>query len=679
MILCFFLILSQNGGSEYTPQDSSVLDTVDVIHYSAKTIVFDLEKSLIRLYDSSRITYQDITLLSDSAYYHIKLKHLEAFSRCHLRQLDDSIKGNYLRYNIASKKALMTGGRTQIEQGYINGERIVWVDERTVNAYNGYYTTCSDSPPHYYFYSPKMKVYLDDMVIARPIILYIEGYPVLAAPFWFVPISSKRKSGLLPFRAGNSSTFGKYIKGLSYYLVLSDYADITIQLDAMEKKGVMPHLEGVWDFAPFTKGTAYGSYIREIDTKIERYNIKFRNVSEYFLFGSQFSCDMQYLSDNSYDQDYADTTLLWLKKEITSQATISKSIIGFKNTVIFERHENFSDSIVTEKMPFYSVTSPSRLLFSSISYSLSGHVNRSRSSTPQYESDIVGANIHTAPSLQQNILHLFTVAPHVVLDYAVFDSDTVGNRWPTRFGYSFGATASTNLYRVFNTDVFGVHGILHTITPSIAYSYTPDFNFSMFPTVSGIPQFSKTHGVTFGINQTVDAKVGEDMKKVTFVRTNASSGYNFITDSLSLLSYSAELAYNPFPKPLTAFSVQVIGSVNPYSKDYTYTLLNNTTLTLDFFTLTLNQSYTKDGVYQVWFNGEIKPTMNWSIVYGARYDWDNKKLVDYNLRVKRNLHCWEAVFNINQLGDSWRYDFKVYIKDIPDVSIGKGLLGSILD
>ncbi|GAH00193.1 unnamed protein product, partial [marine sediment metagenome] len=151
-------------------QDTTQSDTANIVHYSANKIIYDLEKSVIILYDSAFIKYQDITLFSDSAYYHVDSNLLEAFGTCDLRQMNDSIKGDYLIYNVETKKALMTSGKTQLESGFLEGERIYWIDENTVNAYDGKYTTCSDSPPHYYFYSPKMKVYLGDMVIARPIV-----------------------------------------------------------------------------------------------------------------------------------------------------------------------------------------------------------------------------------------------------------------------------------------------------------------------------------------------------------------------------------------------------------------------------------------------------------------------------------------------------------------------------
>jgi lipopolysaccharide assembly outer membrane protein LptD (OstA) len=681
MIFLFYLALAQGQGTDIQ-QDTSLIDTFDIVEYQAKKIIYDIEKSMIILIDSSTFIYKDIRLTSDSAHYYIDSNILEAFGTCDLRQFDDSIKGDYLRYNIENKKAMMSHGITQIDKGFLDGDKIYWIDENTVNAYSGKYTTCSDTPPHYYFYSPKMKVYLGDMVIARPIVLYIHDIPVMAAPFWFVPISSQRKSGLLPFKIGNSRDFGKYIQGFAYYIVISDYADMTLQLDAMEKKGVMPHFEGVWDFSPFTKGSIYGSYIRETDSKSERYTLQSRNDSPYFLLGSSFNFNIKYMSDNSYQNEYADSIPLWLEQETNSQATLSRDIAGFKNSISYERNEKFADTMtisITEKLPFYTIAGPSKSLFSLISYSLSGHINRYKSSDSLVTNEVTGANIQTAPSMQQNLLNLFTISPRITLDLATFDKDTAGNTMPVRLGYSFETTANTNFYRVFNIQLFGIKSLLHKILPKVTYSYTPDFDFSRFPTVSGIPNFSKRNSITSGLNQIFEAKIGENEEKKILANLDLNTSYNLLTDSLSMINGRLQLPYNPFPKPITSFTNQLRGSLNPYDMDYTYTIENIIALKTDFFSLNLNQNYVKDGQYQVWFNGEVKPTRNWSMTYSARYDWDEKKLIDYGFGLSRNMHCWEAVFNFTQLGDIWRYDFKIRIKEIPDVEIGKGLLGYFLE
>jgi hypothetical protein len=354
---------------------------------------------------------------------------------------------------------------------------------------------------------------------------------------------------------------------------------------------------------------------------------------------------------------------------------VSRDIFDVRNTITVERREYFADSLIL-KLPYYTMTTPSQMLFSVVNYSVSGHISRDRTTTPYDTNDVAGANLHTTPSLQQNIFNLFTVSPKLNLDAAMYDEDTLGTKLPTRFGYSFGATASTNLYRVFH---LGLSGILHKLSPKVTYSYTPDFDFGRFPAVAGIPTFSETHTLGFGLDQELETKIGEEEQKHRIVRINLSSGYNLITDSLTAVTFSLQLPFNPFPQPITTFSSQIDGSIDPYTREYMYTLTNTSVIEVPFFSLKLNQSYTKGGIYQIWFNGTIKPTEHWSLTYSGRYDWESKELVDYSIGLNRDLHCWTAAFSFNQLGDVWRYDFKVFIKEIPEVSIGKGLLGYILE
>ncbi len=670
--MLFFLLFQLSNDTLHT-------DSLNIVIYSARTINYNLDSAVVILNDSVFISYRDIQLFSDSAYYYIDKKTLEAFGLCRLKQANDSIRGAHLKYNLDTKKAMMDTGRTQIQKGFIEGKKIYWVEEKIVNAYDGKYTTCSDSPPHYYFYAPRMKVFLGDMVIARPIYLYIYDMPVIAAPFWFVPISSKRKSGLLPFKAGNSRAYGKFIRGFAYYYVISDYADITLQIDAMEKKGIMPHLEGVWDYSPYTAGNFHINYIRELDTRLTRYSIEARNNSPYFLFGSNFNCDIKYMSDNRYRSDYAETTIIWVDKEITSQATLNRDFGEIKNTVVLERKVDFGDTTTFEKIPYYTITTPSRQLFSFLTYSLSGHIIYDRKFYLHEKVEAGGANIHTSPSFKQNVLDLFSVAPGLDIDFAVFNEDTSGNKFPTRLGYSFFINASTNLFRVYSIEILGIKGVLHKVTPGISYNYTPKFDFGKFPVVYGIPGYAQLHNIGFGINQEFEAKVGEKNEKKNFAQISLNGGYNLINDTIAPLNYSINLPLNPFPKPITVFNTRFSGTYNLYTKEYTYTVDNGASMHMENFEININQTYTKGGKYQIGFNGKINPTQNWSIAYSGRYDYELKKFVDYSLSLTRNLHCWEGLFSFSQFGNDWRYDFKVRIKEIPEVAIGRGLLGYLIE
>jgi hypothetical protein len=68
----------------------------------------------------------------------------------------------------------------------------------------------------------------------------------------------------------------------------------------------------------------------------------------------------------------------------------------------------------------------------------------------------------------------------------------------------------------------------------------------------------------------------------------------------------------------------------------------------------------------------------WEFTIDGGYNIARKERTNYSLKIWRDLHCWEFLADLSGFGANWRYDFRVRIKKIPDVSIGKGILDFIL-
>src|SRR5205823_10786915 len=95
------------------------------------------------------------------------------------------------------------------------------------------YTTCNLDEPHYSFRAGRMKIYLKDKIIARPVVFYIENVPVLALPFYVFPIRPDRHSGLLfpQFQFGVTSQGGQFVRNAGYYWAPNEYMDATLSGD----------------------------------------------------------------------------------------------------------------------------------------------------------------------------------------------------------------------------------------------------------------------------------------------------------------------------------------------------------------------------------------------------------------------------------------------------------------
>ncbi len=129
------------------------------------------------------------------------------------------------------------------------------------------------------------------------------------------------------------------------------------------------------------------------------------------------------------------------------------------------------------------------------------------------------------------------------------------------YNYSASASASTTVYGTFqNKNSAGkLQAVRHTITPSVGVSYAPDFsdqkygyykvvqsdslgNYTTYSPYSnnsyGVPGTGQTLALTFGLNQSLEAKVASKrdtsgVKKVTIIdQFNLSGSYNFLADSM---------------------------------------------------------------------------------------------------------------------------------------------------
>ena len=127
---------------------------------------------------------------------------------------------------------------------------------------------------------------------------------------------------------------------------------------------------------------------------------------------------------------------------------------------------------------------------------------------------------------------------------------------PVRY-YDLGVSAATKLYGIFRPGVFGIKGIRHQITPSLSYTYQPDFSklkygyYSTYTDTNGVVQKYNLYdsqvfgGAPAGERQSLGLNVGNvfEMKlagndstgedrKFTLLNLNAGISYNFAADSL---------------------------------------------------------------------------------------------------------------------------------------------------
>ncbi|UCG42262.1 MAG: LPS-assembly protein LptD [candidate division WOR-3 bacterium] len=575
----------------YPKQDSTTGDTV---YYSGKKVTFYARKEEVVLLDSAWVRYGDMTVYSDSIRYDTKIHRLAAYGDVLFTSADQNITGDLLQYDVDTRKGMMRTARTELPEGFFAAEEVWLVDEKALNARHGHYTTCEMNRPHYDFYGPRVKLLMDDVAITRPVVFRTFRFPVLAAPFWLVPVASERKSGLLPFKVGNSSLQGWYAKNIAYYWVINDYADATFTLDVMTRKGIQPRFEGIYKVLPFADGRVDASYVQEWDTGRRRYNVAGRHESERFFLGTRFDAEADFVSDASYTGEYAEDDIQWIKRETQSHAQIRREIgrVGSFSAVAsrtedFQHHINYMTlpsvnlSLRSWKLPFSWTASPG-LSFSNLVQTYTDSAAQDTASaeflrgraglglgSPEYSLGPAGGltvshsiaisesrsyyndslTTRTTPltnafSLQarQKPLGLLNTDQRV----SVGQTNQLYGGKDASTRYNASAGADMTLYRVFGLEAFGFHGLLHTTRPGLSLEYRPEVTPRAFigTPVLLSPEYAS---LSMTLSNGFEAKAGSLRTKHDIGRLDLGTAYDLTADSLNLSPLSARARLNPLP------------------------------------------------------------------------------------------------------------------------------------
>jgi lipopolysaccharide assembly outer membrane protein LptD (OstA) len=684
----------------------------DETTYFAKKIEYIIEDSLILLCDSAMATYKNLTITAETIEYHVTAKVVRAYGNPFLVDDKDTISGDLMVYNIETKSGMVTVGETKIEKGFFTGDTIIKVGEKTLNVKNGEFTTCETDPAHYSFYSKRMKVYADDMVVCEPVILKVQGIPLFFVPFWFFPIKKGRHSGFLFPKVGKGSEEGRYVRNLSYFWATNDYSDITFTFDIFEKKGIRTFADGRYLVTPFLSGNISGSYINDTSIKSKRWNF-LMNHRQTIAPRTTLTAHADFLSDEDYNVDYDEEEIVQLNKEMESYISVAKSWSGASTNILVNERRDLAKKTIARKMPRVSFSLSSRRIIpvakdastrwynqAYVSYS-SSFINKT------FINEVADTSVRhygmaNSVKLQapQKVFSYFTVTPLLQTWANIYDYDAYGEEYPIRTMYSTSLSLSTVLYGISSGGVWKFEKFRHVIKPSVSYNYTPEEEDpSKYYALEGMGVPAARKNVSFSLSNLFQTKMlwKEKERKIDLLRIATSTSYDFRKEENPLsnigntvefepireFSMRASLAHDPYTWELKNFTlrttVKLRGSLGA-EHDTSLVGAEVGALQRKAWSINVTHNYVKGidenidsqqlfGGFNTWIS------KNWQIGYDTRYDFTTKQLISQKLSIYRDLHCWEAQFSWNSYGGRWKYDFTIKIKKIPEIKVTKGVFG----
>lgn len=598
---------------------------------ASDSLYYDLRNKMVYIYEQGDVSYGDMNLKADFMNINLDNKNIYAYGKADtvdgapvmtrpvFTQGTTTLNMDTITYNIESQRAKIKSIATQQGDGWLVGTSVKKMEDNTINIEGGMYTTCDQTDhPHFYLAMTKAKVIPGKKAITGPAYLVMEDVPIyfLGVPEGFFPLNTGPKSGILMPTYGEEATRGFYIRGLGYYFTLSEHMDLALTggiytLGSWEANVRSRYIKRYkysgnlnFDFSSVKSGDkGDADYIKQNTFKLQWTHSQDAKANP----GSTFSASVN-LASSGYSKYSANTLNDMLSTQTNSSISYSKNWAGtpFSLSMNMAVSQNSQTKAISVTLPtvsfnvsrFYPFKRAVKIgkdrWYEKISMSYSGKLTNSVSAT---ESDIFSRQ--TLDNMRNGVQHTIPVqASFNVLNYInITPSFNYNERWYFKkvdrqwnpetntaeeldpqygfyrlYDYTTALSFSTTLYGMWQVREkyknFKLQAIRHTFSPSISFSYAPDFSnqkYGYFKTVQsdstgrttvyspfadnayGTPSQGRSMAMSFSLSQSLEAKVlskrdSTGIKKISLIDDFSISGsYNFLADSMKLSNISLSL------------------------------------------------------------------------------------------------------------------------------------------
>ncbi|MCH5177664.1 MAG: LPS-assembly protein LptD [Prevotellaceae bacterium] len=588
------------------------------VDYEAKdSIIFMMDSKHALLYGDAKVDYQDIhltaeeiTISMDSSLVHavgVKDSLDKWVGKPVFTQGGDTYESEAMSYNFDTRKGFIMNVTTAQQDGFLTSQEAKKGSGDEFFMRHGTYTTCDEEHPHFYIALSRAKVHTGKSVFSGPAWLVVEDVPLpLAIPFAYFPFTSSYSSGFIMPSYGDENSRGFYLRDGGYYFAVNDFWDLRLTGEIYTK--------GSWGLGAQTtykkrykySGNFYFNY--QVTKTGEKNLPDYQEVKNFKLQwshrqdskaspNSSFSASVNFATQ-SYERNnltslYNPTS--YSQSTRTSSVSYSRSFpkIGLSLSSSFNIAQNMRDSTIALTLPNLSISlqklypfKRKKLMgkerwYERISMSYSGTLSNSISTKEDQlmKSDLLkdwrnGMRHQIPVQASFQVLKYINIVPSFNYTERWY-KEKVNQNWDAErntvvrdtvygfnrvYNYNLSLSANTKLYGFYvpNRKIFGdkIERVRHVFTPSMSFSYAPDFSASRFGyyktyartdadgNVSlveyspysgglyGVPGKGKTGSISWDVSNNIEMKVKSDrdstgVKKVSIIdELGASLSYN---------------------------------------------------------------------------------------------------------------------------------------------------------
>ncbi len=629
--------------SDSVTRSKSALD--EPVSYTASdSIIFDYEKSRTSLFGEGQVTYQNLELDANQIIMSLDSSIVHATGtkdstgvikgKPTFKQGDDEYEPDSISYNFRTRKAFISNVYTEQGEGFMMANDGKRDSSGVMFVQHGKYTTCQKKHPHFYLSLSRAKVLQGEKVIFGPAYLVVEDVPLpLAIPYGFFPFTSSYSSGFIMPTYGDEMTRGFYLRDGGYYFAINDKVDVKLLGEIYTKGSWGLSTQSTYKRRYRYSGSLYFSY--QNSQEGEKNMPDFNKSSSFKLTWSHrqdskanpsqnFSASVNFAT-SSYEKNNLTSMYnpeSYTQSTRTSSISYSKSFqdIGLTLSGTFNLSQNMRDSSLAVTLPTLNISlsrfnplkrkkaAGKERWYEKIAMSYTGTLTNSINTK---ENLILHSNLvkdwkngmrHQIPvSASFTLLDYLNVTPSFnftdrTYSNKIMQSWDTGNQAIVRdtvngfynvYNYNLSLSANTKLYGMYTPMKWcggkKIQAIRHVFTPTLSFSYAPDFSASRYgfyssyvktdrdgtvSTVSYSPYSSGAYGtVSQGMTGSVQMDVANNVEMK--IRTDKdSTGYkkiSLIDEIGGSLSYNMAAKSKPWSDLNTRLRLKL-------TKSYTFSM-----------------------------------------------------------------------------------------------------------
>ena len=511
-----------------------------VVYEASDSIVFT-EGGLAHLYGSGKVNYEKIELTS--AVITMNMDSSTVYARGLtdstgvetgkpvFKDGETPYESKVMRYNFKTKKGFINSIVTQQGEGYVVSEEAKKGANDEIYMRSGIYTTCDNHEhPHFYLKLSTAKVRPKKNAVFGPAQLVVEDVPLpIAIPFGFFPFNSSYSSGFIMPTFGDETNRGFYLRDGGYYFAINDNVDLKVLGEIFTKGSWGLSAQSNYNKRYKYSGSFNASYLV---TKTGEKNMPDYMVTKDFRIAwshrqdpkaspnSTFSANVNFAT-SSYDRRNLSSLYnpaQFSNNTKTSSVSYSRTFpsIGLNISSTFNVTQNTRDSSLSVTLPDMNISlnriypfkrkkaAGEERWYEKISFQYTGRMTNSINTKDnlimkQGLSKWNNGFQHTIPvTATFTLFKYFNVVPSfnyterwytrkVLQSYdpnmvGSVRRDTIGG-FNRVYNYNMSMQVNTKLYGFFKPwKMFGdkVQMIRHVFTPSVGFSYAPDFGTARY-------------------------------------------------------------------------------------------------------------------------------------------------------------------------------------------------------